>query len=265
MIYCFDRRPRDHDPGAESVDHSLHGRKSLGMSTANQSLKQLHELHLALREVEQELELGPRQIAVRRQAFEKKQEELESRRQKLKQSKMSADQKNLQLKTNENKIAELRAKLNAVTSNKEYDILRGQIDADTMANSVLEDEIIEALEAVDRTQVELKAFEQEVANAEAEMKKVIQAIEQKVPGLQEQSAALKTQVKDAEKFLPAEVGEYYRRLVTVHGADALASVINKSCSNCYLTLTQQMIVELRSGKLLFCKSCGRLLYLPPAA
>ncbi len=234
------------------------------MSTTQSGLKQLHDLHIELREVEGELELGPRQIAARKQAIEKKQADLEARRQKLKQVKMAADQKNLQLKTNEAKIAELRTKQNTVTSNKEYDIYRGQIDADTMANSVLEDEIIEALEAVDRTQIELKQFEQEVAAVETDLKKLAQQIEQKIPGLKERSGSLKAQVAEAEKFLPDEVADKYRRLVQVHGADALASVENKSCSNCFLSLTQQMIVELKSGKLLFCKSCGRLLYLPGA-
>jgi predicted nucleic acid-binding Zn-ribbon protein len=232
------------------------------MGTTGAGLKLLHELHLQLRDVQSELDLGPRQIAARRQALDRKLADLEARRQKLKQAKMTADQKNLQLKTNETKIAELKAKQNAVTSNREYDILRGQIEADTMAKSVLEDEIIEALETVDRTQVEVKQAEQEVAAAEAELRKFVEEVEQKIPGLKARADALRAQVADAEKFLPPQITAEYRRLVLVHGADALAPVDNRSCSNCYLTLTQQMMVELKSGKLLFCKSCGRLLYLP---
>jgi predicted nucleic acid-binding Zn-ribbon protein len=235
------------------------------MSATGDGLKRLHELHLQLREVQGELELGQRQIAARQQAFGKKQAELEDRRQKLKQAKVTAEQKNLQLKTNEAKIAELKAKQNTVTSNREYDILRGQIDADTMAKSVLEDEILEAMEAVDRGQSELKVFEQEVAAAEAELKSFTAAIESKVPGLKQRAEELNVQVADAEKFLPGEIAATYRRLVQVHGADALAAVDNKSCGNCYVSLTQQMLVELNSGKLLFCKTCGRLLYLPGKA
>jgi hypothetical protein len=235
------------------------------MNTTSEGLTRLHELHLQLREVQSELDQGPRQIAARRQGVEKKQAELEARRQKLKQARMLADQKNLQLKANETKIAELKSKQNAVTSNREYDILRGQIEADTMAKSVLEDEIIEALETVDRTQVEVKQLEQDVAAAEAELKKFTQEIESKIPGLKERAEALRALVAEAEKFLPAVIAPEYRRLVQVHGADALASVENRSCSHCCLTLTQQMMVELKSGKTLFCKSCGRLLYLPAKA
>jgi predicted nucleic acid-binding Zn-ribbon protein len=94
------------------------------------------------------------------------------------------------------------------------------------------------------------------------MKNFFEVFEEKSPGLKERVFAVKDQVDVAYNFLPGYVAEQYRRLVQVHGADALASVDNKSCSNCYLTLTQQMMVELKSGKLRFCKSCGRLLYLP---
>lgn len=235
------------------------------MNSTSEGLIRLHELHLELREVQSELEAGPRQTAFRKQLFAKKQAELDERRQKLKQAKVTADQKSLQLKTNEAKIAELRAKQNTVTTNREYDILRGQIDADTMAKSVLEDEILEALESVDRGQAELKTFEDEVAVAEADMKKFVQQIEQKVPGLKQKAEELTTQVVASEKFLPDDVMGLYRRLVQVHGADALASVQNSSCSNCFVKLTQQMIVEIKSGRILFCKSCGRLLYMPHSA
>ena len=235
------------------------------MTTTSEGLTRLHQLRLQLCEAQDELDLGPRQITARKQALAKKQAELEAIRQKLKSAKMTADQKNLQLKTHEAKIADLKAKQNTITSNREYDILRNQIDADTMAKSVLEDEILESLEAVDATQVEVKQFETDLAARESELKKFTAEIESKVPGLQAKVDGLSAQVTEAEQFLPEDIAVTYRRLVQVHGADALASVENKSCSSCYLNLTQQMMVELNSGKLLFCRSCGKLLYVPGKA
>jgi len=232
------------------------------MTTTNEGLTRLHDLHRQLSEVQTALDFGPKQIAARKQVFARKQAELEDKKNKLKHAKMTADQKNLQLKTNEAKIAEMRAKQNAVTSNREYDIYRGQIDADTMAKSVLEDEILEALETVDRVQVEMKEFERDVVTAEKELQTFAAEVDKQAPGLKAHAEALQAQVAEAEKFLPGDVAVTYRRLVQTYGPDALASVDNKSCSNCFLSLTQQLIVELKSGNLRFCKSCGRLLYLP---
>ena len=80
-------------------------------------------------------------------------------KQKLKDQRGASDRKSLDLKTNEAKIADLQTKLNTSTNNREYDIIRGQIDADSSANSVLEDEILESLEKVDLCQTDIREQE----------------------------------------------------------------------------------------------------------
>ena len=78
---------------------------------------------------------------------------------------MAADQKQLQLKAGEEKIKDLKRKLNAAASNREYQILKEQIAADEMANSVLEDEILEALEKIDQFQAKIAEAEAALAAA----------------------------------------------------------------------------------------------------
>jgi len=222
-------------------------------------MKQLHDLRLKLREISDQLERGPRQIAARKQNVEKKREELDALRNKLKQMKMVADQKNLQLKSSESRIYDLNGKLNAAANNREYEALRSQIAADTMAKSVLEDEILEALEKVDTAQIDVKKFEQEMTSVDADLQKLTEEVRAKEGGLKEQAAELEKQVAEAEKILPPDIVPQYRRLVQAYGAAALAPVLNKSCSECYVSLTAQVYVELRSGKVRFC-TCGRLMY-----
>jgi len=229
------------------------------MSPTSAGMKQLHDLRLKLREISDQLERGPRQIAARKQNVEKKREELDALRNKLKQMKMVADQKNLQLKSSESRIYDLNGKLNAAANNREYEALRSQIAADTMAKSVLEDEILEALEKVDTAQIDVKKFEQEMTSVDADLQKLTEEVRAKEGGLKEQAAELEKQVAEAEKILPPDIVPQYRRLVQAYGAAALAPVLNKSCSECYVSLTAQVYVELRSGKVRFC-TCGRLMY-----
>jgi predicted nucleic acid-binding Zn-ribbon protein len=230
------------------------------MAQQGNGLKEIHDLRLRLEEVTGELEKGPRQITARQQLLDKKRAELEARRAKLKQLKVSADQKNLQLKTNEAKIHDLQGKLNAAASNREFDALRTQIDADKMANSVLEDEILEALDGCDAMQRENKDFEAEVATAEAELAQFTASIKSKEPDLKARGAELQSKLAEVEKILPSEIVPQYRRLVQSHGARALAPLLGTACSECYVGQRQQTIVELRSGKFIFC-TCGRLMYL----
>ena len=49
-------------------------------------------------------------------------------------------------------------------------------------------------------------------------------------------------------------------LVPAHDP-ALAEVDGNTCSSCYVSLPPQMVMQVRAGQSLFCKTCGRLLYM----
>jgi predicted nucleic acid-binding Zn-ribbon protein len=232
------------------------------MSAATAGLKRLHELHLRLQEVQQQLEHGPRQVKARQQILAKKQAEVDVLKAEFKQVRMLADQKNLQLKTNESKLADQRVKLNQATSNREFDIIRSQIDADTMANSVLEDEILEVLEKVNQLQQKVAKAEAEANQTAADIRKFAQEVESTAPQLRSQASEIEGSLREAEKILPETTMLVYRRLVQAHGAGALATVEGKSCTACNEILSANSIVEINMGKFIFCRSCGRLLYRP---
>ena len=228
---------------------------------ADNGLAELHQLHLACQEVQEQIDRGPRQLKARQQAIVQKQAELEAQKQKHKTLRMNADQKSLQLKSNEAKIGELRVKLNQASSNREFDIIRAQMEADTVANSVLEDEILDSLEKVDAAHLAIKKLEEEVASAKAEESRVAGQISAAQPGYQSRLAELQSAIANAEARLPGDIVVPYRRLVQAHGPAALAEVDGTACSSCYVNLPPQMVMHVRAGEPLFCKVCGRLLYM----
>jgi predicted nucleic acid-binding Zn-ribbon protein len=230
------------------------------MAQRTNGVKELHRLHLQLREVQEQLERGPRQLRARQQITLQKQTDLENARQALKSAKIAVDQKNLQLKSCENKLGELKGKLNGATSNREYDALRKEIDADEMAKSVLEDEIIAALEKVDAAQIAIKKVELDFAAAQAEEKRFGAEQGASEAPLRNRLTELETAVTAAETCLPPDAATMYRRLVQKHGADALAQVDGNICSACYVALPPQLMVQLNAGQIIFCKTCGRLVY-----
>jgi predicted nucleic acid-binding Zn-ribbon protein len=224
-------------------------------------LAELHRLLLASREVQESVERGPRQLKARQQAVTQKLAELETHKQKHKALRVAADQKSLQLKTNEVKIGELKIKLNQASSNREFDIIRAQIEADTVANSVLEDEILDSLEKVDVAHLAIKKLEEEVAQAKSDEARVGGEISAAQPGFQSRLAELQSATAAAESRLPEDVRLQYRRLVQAYGAAALAEVEGTTCNSCFVSLPPQMVMQVRSGQVMFCKTCGRLLYM----
>ncbi|MBS0262367.1 MAG: phospholipase [Planctomycetes bacterium] len=227
-------------------------------------LIELHRLLVALQEVQEAIDRGPRQLKVRQQTVVQKQAELEAQKQKHKSLRMTADQKSLQLKSNEAKIGDLRGKLNQAQSNREFDIIKQQIAADSVANSVLEDEILDALEKVDLAQQDIKRLEADVAQAQADEKRIAAEIAAALPGHQSRQAELNSAISAAEALLPADIHVPYRRLVQAYGAAALAPVEGNTCTSCYVSLPAQMAMQVRAGQIFFCKTCGRLLYSAPA-
>lgn len=233
------------------------------MSTPGLNFAELHRLHLALHEVQEQLSRGPRQIKAREQLVATAEAELAAKRDRLKSQRMSNDRKSLDLKTNEAKINDLRGKLNVASSNREFDIIKGQIEADTVANSVLQDEILELLDAIDRTQAEIKEAEQKVGKAKDELKRFADKFAADSVGLKARVDELSRQIKQSESGLTGELADRYRRLVDAHGPEAMAPCEGGICGNCRVQVTPQNKVRLNAGNVIFCSACGRMLYKPP--
>src|SRR5450830_345380 len=93
-------------------------------------LRVLHRVQRQLTDLRERLERGPRQIGVAETHIQRCENELATIKAEAKSVRMAADQKQLLLKSNEDKVKDLRRKLNVVTNNREYQILVEQIAAD---------------------------------------------------------------------------------------------------------------------------------------
>jgi predicted nucleic acid-binding Zn-ribbon protein len=220
----------------------------------------LHRFHLALKSVQDELARGPRLVRARDNQLAQLDVEKKTKEEELKQTRAATDRKNLDLKSSEAKLKDLDRKLNEAASNREFDILKGQIAADQASNAVLQDEILESLEKVDRIQAEIAAIAERRAKLEAERNAFAKQIEAQAVGLRQQEAELKGQVQVSEKMIPESIKAHYRRLVDAYGADGMSPIDNGMCLHCYVSLTPQIAVVIDTGTPTFCPSCDRLLY-----
>jgi predicted nucleic acid-binding Zn-ribbon protein len=180
----------------------------------------------------------------------------------VKKAKLAADQKQLQLRSAEAKILDLEGKLNACKTNREYQTLRDQIAADRMATKVLEDEILEALERIDSIRKTVPAAEAEVAAAKKVLAEVKARVAAETATVEGEIVRVKSELETVERDLPEDARESYRRIVKSKGADAMAAVEAESCGGCCQQITGNMLSELAMGRVVACRSCGRLLYLP---
>ena len=225
-------------------------------------LRTLHRIHRQLADLHERKDRGPRQIRANEAGVAHREKELAQVRNEGKAMRMAVDQKQLQLKAGEEKIKDHKRKLNAAASNREYQILKDQIAADGMANSVLEDEIIEALEKVDQFQAKIAEAEAAVAAAKQKSAQVGQEVEQQQPRIQGDIERLEAELRECETALPPDIHVIYTRMVRQKGQDALAAVEGGFCSGCHVQVPLNLQAEIRMAHPSFCKTCGRLLYLP---
>lgn len=232
------------------------------MNPTADTLRELHRIHQQLSDLRERIERGPKQIRAREANLAKLEQTLSQVQTDAKAARVLADQKQLQLKSDEGKIQDLRVKLNQAKNNREYQALLEQIAASEMANSVLADEILEALEKVDELQGAIEEAKQNAAKSKEEL----QASQQAVQGKQEQLLVdvqrLEANLKAAEAALPADAREGYERIIRSLGSEGMAQVEGEFCTGCHRQITPNMYNSLRLNQIVFCKSCGRLLYLP---
>lgn len=232
------------------------------MNDAANCLRTLHRIHRQLTDLKGRLDRGPRRLRAQQNIVAGAQAAADSLRQEEKEAKIRSDQKQLSLKSGEAKIEDLKVKLNACKSNKEYQALREQIAAAEMANSVLADEILELMERIDDLSARLAEAQAAVAAAQKEADQVEAHVAEEAKSLEGDLSRLSAELKTEERDLPPDVADNYRRVVAAKGEDALAAVEGDACTVCCQHITANMASGLAMGRPIICKSCGALLYLP---
>lgn len=229
------------------------------------TLRTLHRIHRQLADLQDQLAAGPRQVAARSRLAEAAEAKKTAAQDDVKKARMAADQKQLQLKSAEAKNRDLEGKLNACKTNREYQTLTEQIAADTMALKVLEDEILEALERIDALKPSVPAAEAEVQTAKRLLAEATAKVAAETGRLEGEVARVRVELEAVEKELAADVREKYERVVKHKGADGMAAVEGQSCGGCFQQITGNMLSELMLGRVVMCRNCGRLLYVPESS
>ena len=233
------------------------------MTVTAEVLRELHQLHQRLADVRRRLSRGPRQIKAAEAIVQQFEQEVESAKSRYQRLRMTSDERELQLKEREGRIQDVRSKLNSDSNNKEYQAFIEQIAADEQANSVLSDEILELLDKVSDEQSQVAKAEEKLAKSKEDRAEIEKKIASSQAMLETELVTFETDLANAEKMLPADVQLDYQRVVKAHGEETLAPVEDgEVCGGCFQKITSQMVNELTLTKIVFCKSCGRLLYLP---
>ncbi len=224
------------------------------------AIRSIHRMHRQLEDLRGRIAAGPRAIDASSKEHDAAALRLQGIQEEVKKARLAGDQKQLQLRSMEVRIRDGETKLNAAKTNREYQLLGEQIAADKAAKSVLEDEILETLERVDQLKAAVPPVEAEVRAASKALDDLRQRVAGERGSLDAEVARVSADLQSAEKELPTDLLDSYRRVVKSKGADAMAVLEGVSCGGCCQQLPPNTVAELTTGRVVSCRSCGRLLY-----
>lgn len=223
-------------------------------------LRRLHSLHLNIVDLESQLERGPRQIRAGEAIVNERQKIVDKSKEDVRLATIACDEKQLQLKSREDRIEELRTKLNSAASNKEFNLLKEQIAADEQANSVQSDEIFEGLERIDELNAKITEAEEELTAKQKEHQARVETVESRLSVVRNDLEHIRSELAKAEEQIPAAAKPEYMRVSESRKDESLAPVEDDSCGGCNQTLTTQMVDRIRLGFLTHCPACAAWLY-----
>jgi predicted nucleic acid-binding Zn-ribbon protein len=162
--------------------------------------------------------------------------------------------------TLETRIGEDAAKLNAIRSNTEYQVILRQIAEAKTRKTTLENQAIELMEREDeigqrlatdsgKSEQELKELAGEEAQLHAEEERL----------LAELGARDRERVERLQEVDPELRGRYERLARSQHGL-AVVPVVKGACGGCFASLPPQRVNEVRQqARLVTCDACSRIL------
>jgi uncharacterized protein len=169
-----------------------------------------------------------------------------------------------EIQMSDGKISKLRDQMLGAKTNDQYRAFQHEIEYLEKEIRKFEDRILELMS-------ESEALDANVKKADAALKQEKQVVESEKAKARERTAAdqavldqLKKERAEVAQKLPQATAAAYDRIFKKRGGVVVAEATGGRCSACQIVLRPQYFQDLRRGDhLMFCESCGRILYYNP--
>ncbi len=224
------------------------------------TFRECHRLRRHLRELQTEIDRGPRVLKGRQETLEAERQEHAAHHEAITKLKLKQRDDEGTLKQTETRLVKLEEQLTGISVQKEYAAKQSEIAQARAKKGELEDAILETLTTIEEKTAQIPAVEAKWATAQADFAEFEREATERLERLKNDQAASREALAKAEATLPEEVRPKYDSLVKVHGPDALAAVKNKACQACRTGMTEQKAIQIRGGGFMLCPNCGKILY-----
>ena len=234
------------------------------MTEEIEQVTRLQSLDLKIAELEREVATLPKHIAQIEKALDSHLRRLEADRAALAGNQKERKRLEDDGKVETLKISKLRDQMLGAKTNEQYRAFQHEITFCEDAIRKGEDRILDLMSEAEPLDVNVK-------KAEAALKEEQQQVETEKTQARERTAADQKQLEQLQAERKTLVGSLkpqtnsaYTRIRKKWHGHVVAEVQDGRCSACQILLRPQFFQDLRhSDQLMFCESCGRILYYNP--
>lgn len=207
----------------------------------------------------------PEKLTSLKNEFEQRKKEFEAALEATKQLQLKKKEKELNLATKEETIKKSQGQLFQLKTNKDYQIKLTEIASLKADASLLEEEVIKALDEIEAVDKKIKEEKRLFAQEEKNYKEKEDALHKELEGIELKTKTLEEKKAILGKDIDINTLARYEKLIKTRSGLAVCAVDvdTEDCGACHMRMTSQKINEIKMySELALCENCVRILYIP---
>src|ERR1700756_5045549 len=231
-----------------------------------QDLENLVELQVADKEIlrlKEEVAALPKRVAVIENKLAATKANLEKAKASAKADEAARKKYEAAILDVQGKISKYRDQSLAVKTNDQYKALMQEIQFAEHEIRANEDKILDLMVNAESREKDVKAAEAELKAETAEIERQKEQARQRTAEDEKLLAEWNAKRDKLRAGVSPDTLRHYERVMKFRGS-GLAEVRDQKCMGCQVMLRPQTYNEVRSGQVIVCESCQRVLYFDPA-
>jgi predicted nucleic acid-binding Zn-ribbon protein len=228
-----------------------------------QNLMELQAADKEILRLREEIAALPRRVAVIEQKLAGTKASLESAKTAVKADEAAKRKYESSIQDLQGKISKYRDQSLAVKTNEQYRALLTEIEFAQQDIRANEDKILELMVNAEARDKAVKAAELDLKAEMAEIEKEKNAARERTAEDEKQLTEWSAKRNKAREGVDENLLRHFDRVSKFRGS-GLAEVKAQKCMGCQVMLRPQTYNEVRSGNMVICESCQRILYFSPS-
>lgn len=240
------------------------------MGPSNVALVNLFRADQMLREAQERLDAATKNVRIQQRKVHDLNEKIKASQQRLKELQATGGRLDLELRSKDQHIEKLRSQQQQARNNREYQAFLVEINTHKVDRGKVEDDAMKNLTAIEAAQKELVEFQAGLAGEQEKLTAMQGQINERTAQLQAEVESLKAPRQAAYDACSPRGRAAFDRLIDRYDGEVLSAISRPdrrleeySCTACNMDLVRDIYNRLHlKDDLVFCPSCGRILYIP---